>query len=136
MLAVKQYLTYVNGAPFQPAIATGLDLPDAFFAGAAAELAAKRDVLVDGLSAAGFSVSTPQAGYFVIADASPLGVDDGAAFCRELPERAGVVGVPVSAFVHPDRHHAYRSLVRFAFCKRLPVLEEASLRLSRLGSAG
>ena len=72
----------------------------------------------------------------MIADASPLGVDDGAAFCRELPERAGVVGVPVSAFVHPDRHDAYRSLVRFAFCKRLPVLEEASVRLSRLGSAG
>ena len=45
--------------------------------------------------------------------------DDGAALCRELPERAGVVGVPVSAFVHPDRHDAYRSLVRFAFCKRL-----------------
>ena len=133
VLAVKQYLTYVNGAPFQPAIAVGLDLPDAFFADAAAALAAKRDILVDGLTAAGFTVSTPQAGYFVIADASPLGVDDGAAFCRELPERAGVVGVPVTAFVHPDRHDAYRSLVRFAFCKGLPVLEEASVRLRRLG---
>ncbi|MCD2442626.1 pyridoxal phosphate-dependent aminotransferase [Agromyces sp. SYSU K20354] len=133
VLAVKQYLTYVNGAPFQPAIAAGLELPDAFFTSVAASLAAKRDVLVGGLAAAGFTVSTPQAGYFVIADASPLGVDDGAAFCRRLPERAGVVGVPVSAFVHPDRHDAYRSLVRFAFCKRLPVLEEASARLSRLG---
>ncbi|GAA1818532.1 pyridoxal phosphate-dependent aminotransferase [Agromyces neolithicus] len=133
VLAVKQYLTYVNGAPFQPAIAAGLDLPDSFFTGAAAALAAKRDVLVDGLIAAGFDVSPPQAGYFVIADASPLGVVDGDAFCRQLPERAGVVGVPVSAFVHPDRHDAYRSLVRFAFCKRLPVLEEASARLRRLG---
>lgn len=136
VLAVKQYLTYVNGAPFQPAIAVGLDLSDPFFTGVATALAAKRDVLVAGLIAAGFGVSIPQAGYFVIADASPLGVDDGAAFCRELPDRAGVVGVPVSAFVHRDRHDAYRTLVRFAFCKQLPVLEEASARLSRLGPVG
>ncbi|MDF0513057.1 aminotransferase class I/II-fold pyridoxal phosphate-dependent enzyme [Agromyces sp. H3Y2-19a] len=133
VLAVKQFLTYVNGAPFQPAIATGLDLPDEFFAGAAAALAAKRDLLAAGLESAGFAVSPPQAGYFVVADASPLGHSDAARLCRELPGRAGVVGVPVSAFVHPDRHDAYRSLVRFAFCKRMPVLEEASARLASLG---
>lgn len=132
VLAVKQFLTYVNGAPFQPAIATGLDLPDEFFAGAAATLAAKRDVLAAGLEAAGFAVSSPRAGYFIVADASPLGFSDGAELCRRLPELAGVVGVPVTAFVHPGRHDAYRSLVRFAFCKRLPVLEEASARLAAL----
>ena len=49
-------------------------------------------------------------------------------------ERAGVVGVPVSAFVHPDRQDAYRSLVRFAFCKRHAVLEDASARLAGLDS--
>ena len=135
VLAVKQYLTFVNGAPFQPAIAKGLGLPDAVFADAAAELRAKRDVLATGLEAAGFTVSLPDAGYFIVADAAPLGYDDGAALCRELPDRAGVVGVPVSSFVHPDRQDAYRSLVRFAFCKRHDVLEEASTRLSRL-SAG
>ncbi|MFF2271046.1 aminotransferase class I/II-fold pyridoxal phosphate-dependent enzyme [Agromyces sp. NPDC058136] len=132
VLAVKQYLTYVNGAPFQPAIATGLGLPDAFFAGAAATLAAKRDVLTAGLEAAGFTVARPQAGYFVVADASALGFSDAAELCRRLPELAGVVGVPVSAFVHADRHDAYGSLVRFAFCKRLEVLEEAAARLSAL----
>ena len=135
VLAVKQYLTFVNGAPFQPAIATGLGLPDAVFADAAATLRDKRDLLAAGLEAAGFTVSLPAAGYFVVADAAPLGYSDGAVLCRELPERAGVVGVPVSAFVHPDRKDAYRSLVRFAFCKRHDVLEEASARLSRL-SAG
>ena len=135
VLAVKQYLTFVNGAPFQPAIATGLGLPDAVFADAAATLRDKRDLLAAGLEAAGFTVSLPDAGYFVVADAAPLGYSDGAVLCRELPERAGVVGVPVSAFVHPDRQDAYRSLVRFAFCKRHDVLEEASARLSRL-SAG
>lgn len=132
---MKQYLTFVNGAPFQPAIAVGLGLPDSSFTDAAAALRGKRDVLAAGLSAAGFAVSLPEAGYFIVADAAPLGYDDGAAFCRQLPERAGVVGVPVSSFVHPDRQGAYRSLVRFAFCKRLDVLEEASARLAAL-SAG
>lgn len=134
VLAVKQYLTFVNGAPFQPAIATGLALPDAVFTGAAAALRAKRDVLAGGLEAAGFDVSLPDAGYFIVADAAPLGSDDGAVLCRELPERVGVVGVPVSAFVHPDRQGAYRSLVRFAFCKRRDVLEEASARLAGLSA--
>ena len=134
VLAVKQYLTFVNGAPFQPAIATGLGLPDAVFTDAAANLRDKRDLLAAGLEAAGFTVSLPDAGYFVVADAAPLGYSDGAVLCRELPERAGVVGVPVSAFVHPDRQDAYRSLVRFAFCKRHDVLEEASARLAGLSA--
>jgi N-succinyldiaminopimelate aminotransferase len=134
VLAVKQYLTFVNGAPFQPAIATGLGLPDAVFADAAANLRDKRDLLAAGLKAAGFTVSLPDAGYFVVADAASLGYEDGAVLCRELPERAGVVGVPVSAFVHPDRQGAYRSLVRFAFCKRRDVLEEASARLAGLSA--
>ena len=133
VLAVKQFLTYVNGAPFQPAIARGLDLPEAFFRSAADALQAKRDLLSDGLRAAGFEVSRPSGSYFVIADATPLGVDDADAFCRTLPERAGVVGVPLTAFVHPERREPYRSLVRFAFCKRVQVLEEAA---DRLGAAG
>ncbi|KZE92786.1 putative N-succinyldiaminopimelate aminotransferase DapC [Agromyces sp. NDB4Y10] len=132
VLAVKQYLTFVNGAPFQPAIAAGLDLSHTYFADAAAALAAKRDVLVRGLDAAGFTTAVPRSGYFAVADAAPLGASDAAAFCRELPHRAGVVGVPVTAFVHPDRRDSVRTLVRFAFCKRREVLEEASARLASL----
>ncbi|MGW9630447.1 aminotransferase class I/II-fold pyridoxal phosphate-dependent enzyme [Agromyces sp. NPDC055520] len=135
VLAVKQYLTYVSGAPFQPAVAVGLGLPDSVFVDAAATLSAKRELLAAGLTAAGFAISLPQAGYFIIADASPLGYDDGGALCRALPDLAGVVGVPVTAFVHPDRQSAYSGLVRFAFCKRREVLEEAAARLARL-SAG
>lgn len=131
---VKQYLTYVNGAPFQPAMATGLRLPDAYFHGAAAELQAKRDILAAGLRNAGFALSLPSASYFIVADASALGVTDAADFCRRLPHLAGVVGVPVTAFVNRDRHESYRSLVRFAFCKKRPVLEEAARRLSALRS--
>jgi len=133
ILAVKQFLTFVNGAPFQPAIAVGLGLPDSYFATAAATLKAKRDILSAGLAAAGFTISTPQAGYFVVADAAPLGHTDAATFARQLPELAGVVGIPVTAFVRPENRAPYASLMRFAFCKRASVLEDASARLAQLG---
>jgi N-succinyldiaminopimelate aminotransferase len=130
ILSVKQYLTYVNGAPFQPAIAVGLDLPDAFYTRIAADLGAGRDILIDGLRRAGLTVSVPEGSYFVIADAAPLGATDAAAFCRELATTVGVVGIPVSAFAaSPD---GYAGLVRFAFCKRPEVLTEAARRLSTL----
>lgn len=128
ILSVKQFLTYVNGAPFQPAIATGLDLPDSFYARIAAELGAGRDILVDGLRQAGLTVSVPEGSYFVIADATPLAATDAAVFCRELATTVGVVGIPVSAFAASPE--TYAGLVRFAFCKRPEVLREAARRLS------
>lgn len=132
VVAVKQWLTYVNGAPFQPAIATGLRLPDEYFAEAAAILQAKRDLLGVGLRAAGFEVSTPSGSYFTVADASALGATDADDFCRELPERAGVVAIPLTAFVTPEHRGDYAGLVRFAACKRVEVLEDAASRLAAL----
>src|SRR5664279_724852 len=130
IMAVKQYLTYVNGAPFQVGIAAGLGLPDDYFIGLADGLARKRDTLGEGLRSAGFDVTTPQAGYFIIADAAPLGVTDAAEFCRTLPDLAGVVGIPVTAFVHPHNHSGYNTLIRFAFCKQTDVLDRAAAQLS------
>ncbi|GAA2969750.1 N-succinyldiaminopimelate aminotransferase [Microbacterium terrae] len=130
VLAVKQFLTYVNGSPFQPAIATGLRLPDTFFAEIATALRAKRDLLGAGLVAAGFDVSPPAGSYFTVADAAPLGADDAGDFCRELPRRAGVVAIPLTAFVSPEHRGDYRTLVRFAACKRVDVLEDAATRLA------
>ena len=128
--AVKQFLTYVGSGPFQPAVAAGLGLADEVYSGLAASLAGKRDRLVDGLRRAGMAVSVPRGTYFVIADAAPLGATDALSFCHELPARAGVVGVPVSVF-HDDVDAA-RTLVRFAFCKRDEVLDEACRRLAAL----
>ncbi|WP_344063889.1 aminotransferase class I/II-fold pyridoxal phosphate-dependent enzyme [Microbacterium pumilum] len=130
VLAVKQFLTYVNGSAFQPAIATGLRLPDAFFRSIGQSLKAKRDLLGAGLLAAGFDVSTPAGSYFTVADARPLGATDAGAFCRELPHRAGVVAIPMTAFATPARRAEYATLVRFAACKRVEVLEEAASRLA------
>jgi N-succinyldiaminopimelate aminotransferase len=126
----KQFLTYVNGAPFQHAIVTGLGLADSYFEGLRTDLAAKRDLLCAGLEAAGFTVFRPGGTYFVTADIRPLGSDDGVAFCRSLPERCGVVAVPNAVFYEdPERG---RHLVRFTFCKRRDVLAEAATRLAAL----
>lgn len=132
VLAVKQFLTYVSGSPFQGAVAVGLGLDDAFFTGIAATLERKRDILSAGLLDAGFAVAPSSGSYFVVADAAPLGFDDGVAFCRALPGLAGVVAVPVSAFCRPEDAGQYRSLVRFAFCKRFEVLDRAAEQLSAM----
>ena len=130
----KQFLTYVSSGPFQPAIAAGLALPDAYFHGLADDHRAKRDRLVAGLEEAGLDVFVPDGTYFVTTDITPLGADaaggDGLAFCRSLPERCGVVAVPCSVFY--DDQAAGRSLVRFAFCKRDDVIDEAVARLKGL----
>jgi N-succinyldiaminopimelate aminotransferase len=128
----KQFLTYVTAGPLQPAIAAGLDLPDAYFTGLAAGLAAQRDLLCAGLEGAGFTVYRPQGTYFVTVDIRGLRADgDGMAFCRELPERCGVVAVPNQVFYADPA--GGRHLVRFSFAKRPEVLEDAVARLGKLG---
>ncbi|AOT60078.1 aminotransferase [Streptomyces fradiae ATCC 10745 = DSM 40063] len=126
----KQYLTYVASGPFQYAVAEALRLPQSYFDTLRADLEGKRDLLADGLAAAGFRVYRPAGTYFVTADISGLGEKDGVAFCRALPERCGVVAIPNAVFY--DHPGAGRSLIRFAFCKKEAVLREAADRLARL----
>ena len=126
----KQFMTFAGGTPFQHAAASALALAEEHGARLAAELRAKRDRLCEGLERAGAEVLRPAGTYFANADVRPLGYDDGVAFCRELPERAGVVAIPTSVFsAEPER---LRSLVRFAFCKREEVIDEAAARLATL----
>jgi N-succinyldiaminopimelate aminotransferase len=133
VLRVKQFLTFVNGAPLQPAVAVALGLPDDYFTGFRDTLQAKRDQLVAGLAEAGFAVLRPEGTYFVTADIGPLGGRDGEEFCRSLPELCGVVAVPTQVFY--DDPDAGRRLVRFAYCKRPEVLNEAVRRLHTLQRA-
>ncbi|HEY0447557.1 pyridoxal phosphate-dependent aminotransferase [Actinophytocola sp.] len=128
--AAKQFLTFVGGAPFQPAVAHALRTESAWVSALSADLAKKRDRLAAGLAAAGFEVRPSAGTYFVCADVRPLGFADGAELCWQLPERIGVAAVPVQVFTdHPDR---WRHIVRFAFCKRDEVLDEAIERLHKL----
>ncbi|MFG2821848.1 pyridoxal phosphate-dependent aminotransferase [Kitasatospora sp. NPDC048365] len=126
----KQYLTYVSAGPFQYAVAEALRLPDSYFDTLRADLRRKRDLLADGLTAAGFGVFTPEGTYFITTDITPLGEKDGLEFCRSLPARCGVVAIPNVVFY--DDTEAGRPLVRFTFCKQDAVLEEAVARLQRL----
>ncbi|MEU4143223.1 pyridoxal phosphate-dependent aminotransferase [Streptomyces parvulus] len=128
--SAKQYLTYVASGPFQYAIAEALPLPQSYFDAYREDMLAKRDLLAAGLAEAGFGVFRPAGTYFVTTDIRPLGESDGFAFCRGLPERAGVVAVPNAVFY--DHREAGAPYVRFAFCKRVPVLEEAVGRLKAL----
>jgi N-succinyldiaminopimelate aminotransferase len=129
---VKQFLTYVNGGPFQYGIAAGLGLPGSVFRRVAADLEEKRDRLSAGLAAAGLTVFRSAGTYFVTVDIRSIGERDGLAFCRALPERCGVVAVPSVVFY--DDHDAGRSLVRFACCKQLDVIDDAVGRLQGLTS--
>jgi N-succinyldiaminopimelate aminotransferase len=93
----------------------------------------RRDVLVRGLTDAGLPVISPEATYFATVDVRSVQPDgDGLAFCRSLPERAGVVAIPTVVFYDPAHAHLGRHLVRFAFCKRDEVLAEAVQRLRKL----
>ena len=104
--AAKQYLSYVGGAPFQPAVAQALDTEDAWVAALRESLQAKRDRLRRALTDIGFDVHDSFGTYFLCADPRPLGYDDSTAFCAELPEQAGVAAIPMSAFCDPDAEHA------------------------------
>ncbi|MFJ3649112.1 pyridoxal phosphate-dependent aminotransferase [Streptomyces murinus] len=125
--AAKQFLTYVSSGPFQYAVAEALALPESYYDDFRRSMRERRDILSAGLTAAGFEVFKPAGTYFVTTDIRPLGEKDGFAFCRALPERAGVVAIPNAVFY--DDREAGAPFVRFAFCKREDVLREAAERL-------
>ncbi|WP_297775014.1 pyridoxal phosphate-dependent aminotransferase [Mycobacterium sp.] len=139
MRAAKQYLSYVGGAPFQPAVALALEKEGAWVDELRATLQARRDRLAAGLIDIGFEVHDSAGTYFLCADPRPLGYDDSTAFCAALPERVGVAAIPMSAFCDPETAHGpadvWNHLVRFTFCKRDDTLDEAIRRLAALRDA-
>lgn len=122
---VKQWLTYSSGAPFQPAVAVGLAMPPSAFHDLAADLRERRDLLTDGLREIGFRVSVPDAGYFTVADAGPLGEPDADALAERLPAEAGVVAIPLSAFYRDGDAGEASAYLRMAFCKSRGTIERA-----------
>lgn len=132
--AAKQYLSYVGGAPFQPAVADALNHEDGWVESLRLSLQAKRDLLAAALTDIGFEVRESTGTFFLCADPRPLGFTDSTTFCAELPHRATVAAIPMSAFCDPESASAgsWNHLVRFAFCKRDATLEEAIERLQVL----
>lgn len=126
---VRQHLSFVSGGPFQYAMAAGLGLPDQYFTEFRADLSAKRDLLAGGLAELGFGVLMSQGTYFLTTDIGRFGYEDGLAFCRDLPQRAGVVAIPHQALC--DDPEIGAPYVRWAFCKQPAVLHEALERLEK-----
>ncbi|MEV6872628.1 pyridoxal phosphate-dependent aminotransferase [Amycolatopsis sp. NPDC051128] len=128
--AAKQFMTFVSGGPLQPAVAHALDHELAWVDSLRESLQEKRDRLSSGLADAGFAVRPTAGTYFVCVDVRPLGFADAADLAWELPGRVGVAAVPVKVFTdHPDE---WKHLLRFAFCKRNEVIDEAITRLRKL----
>ncbi|RSN35712.1 putative succinyldiaminopimelate transaminase DapC [Amycolatopsis sp. WAC 01416] len=128
--AAKQFITFVSGGPLQPAVAHALDHELPWAEELRTSLQDKRDRLAAGLADAGFAVRPTAGTYFVCVDVRPLGFEDAAELAWELPERVGVAAVPVKVFTdHPEE---WKHLLRFAFCKRNEVIDEAVTRLRKL----
>jgi N-succinyldiaminopimelate aminotransferase len=132
--AAKQFLTYVGGAPFQPAVTLALNTEQDWVLGLRKTLQDRRDRLSAGLAELGFDVHHSGGTYFLCADPRPLGYSDSTEFCAVLPHRAGVAAIPLSAFCDSDGPNfaAWNHLVRFTFCKRDETLDEALSRLAVL----
>jgi N-succinyldiaminopimelate aminotransferase len=124
--AIKQYLTFAGGTPLQHAAAAALALPPSAIETLRDDLQQRRDQLCAGLEAAGLRPLVPAGTYFVNADVG----EDAIEFCASLPERCGVVAIPMVAFY--DHKEAASTFVRFAFCKRGEVIAEAARRLASL----
>jgi N-succinyldiaminopimelate aminotransferase len=127
---VKQFLTYTHNPAMQHAVAYALGNEMPWVQELRTSLQQRRDQLADGLESVGLAVTRPQGTYFIQADVRPLGTADGEAFARDLPHRAGVVGIPTRVFC--DSPEVGGPFVRFAFCKRPDVIDEAVRRISRL----
>ncbi|WP_312856032.1 pyridoxal phosphate-dependent aminotransferase [Nocardioides stalactiti] len=131
LLGAKQWLTFTSGAPLQPAVATALEEHGDFPSALARSLQERRDRLVSGLAAAGLAPYVPEGTYFATTDIAQLGWASSREFCWALPERAGVVAVPLEVFYDdPDAPGAGRQLVRWAFCKESDVIDDALGRLA------
>lgn len=126
-----QFVTFTVPPMLQMAVAAGLRLEDHYFAELAGDLQAKRDRLVDGLQIAGFEVSLPAGTYFCNADIGSLSAGEDRLFCQNMIEQGGVAALPLSAFYLPTEPETIpRDFIRFCFCKKDSVLDEASERLA------
>ena len=124
---VHDFLTVGAPAPLQAAGAVGLAFDADYYNHLALDYRARRDLLCGALAEAGFKFSIPEGAYYVLADFSELGEGDDTRFAHWLAEEVGVATVPGSGF-YGDRSRG-RSVIRFAFCKRLETLERAAERL-------
>lgn len=130
---VHDFVTVGAPTPFQEAGAVALRLPDSYYNRLAADYTERRDFMLQILAATGLEPATTPAGaYYVMCDASVLGMGDDTATARALTREVGVATVPGSSFY--SRPELGRSKIRFSYSKKLATLHEAGRRLARLAT--
>ena len=129
-----QWIPFVVATPLQRASAELLKVAETngYYPELQALFQHKRDLLLAQLRDTPFRALEPQGGYFVVADSAALGYKNDLDLCNALPERAGVVAIPPSAFYSDAHKYLAKNLVRFAFCKSDAAILEAGRRLQRL----
>ena len=123
-----QFLTFTTPPALQMGVAHGLTHEMDFTLGLTGALQAKRDYLSRTLAAAGFDVLPSEGTYVLTAGIRKLTNEPDRVFCERLTREAKVAAIPLSPFYADD---APSDFIRFAFCKRMEVLEEAGDRLRR-----
>lgn len=126
VLSTKLWLTSTTNAPAQSAIAVALTEDTDYLDRLGADLQQRRDLLRDGLDAAGLPAFVSEGAYYTLTDVGALGWDDALQFCLALPERAGVIAVPVNGFYDGGRG---RHMVRWACCRDRSLIEDGMKRL-------
>ena len=127
---VHDFLTVGAPAPLQAAGAVGMHFDADYYNHMALDYRARRSILCDSLTEAGFTFTQPEGAYYVLADFSGLSDKDDVTFAKWLIEEIGVATVPGSSFYSPANKDMGRSLVRFAFCKKYETLKRAAELLS------
>jgi aminotransferase len=127
---VHDFLTVAAPAPLQIAGIAALSLPPSYREEMAAAYAERRAVMMRILAETGFEAAPPEGAYYVMADATHLGLGDDVRTAHHLVEQVGVGTVPGSSFFTDPAQGAH--LLRFAFCKRVETLLAAEERLRML----
>lgn len=121
------FLTFATSTPMQWAASVALKAPDTYFEELKRDYLMKKEILVEGLKAAGFIVYPSSGTYFVVVDHTPFGYENDVAFCEYLIREVGVVAIPTSVFyLDPEEG---KNLVRFTFCKDEDTLRAAVKRM-------
>ncbi|HEX4295986.1 MAG TPA: aminotransferase [Rhizomicrobium sp.] len=123
-----QFITFTTSPALQLGIAHGLEREMDFTLNLTKTLQANRDLLRDAIAKLGFRPLACEGSYFLTADIRGLTNESDRAFCERLVREAGVALIPLSVFFAdgtPD------NLVRFAFCKKRAVIEDAVARLEK-----
>ena len=127
---VHDFLTVGAPAPLQAAGAVGMRFDADYYNHMALDYRARRSILCDSLTEAGFTFTQPEGAYYVLADFASLSDKDDVTFAKWMIEEIGVATVPGSSFYSPANREMGRSLVRFAFCKKYETLKRAAELLS------